>query len=280
MLETYSDTATPEELFDVIQQRFEEVKDEMGHYVKRHKIIQVIVDWLKTLPLDSNHVLLQRVKDFTLSTHNGLIPNAKRKILKVIDDRCRKPISPGRTAELPIKPTTPYDLAVALTLMEGDLYKPICSTDYLLNYKGLPSRIDTLLAAHEKIIQWVKYSVLRHDEMEDTVSEIRRYTKAAQECLRLKNYNSMAAIASVLDWKLKPMMGLPRTLDRLPKGTKASIKELVAIIDPDEHYEAYRMLKAVKANEGNYIPWFSKFTPVHRALIPYLLVIQLLSWRM
>ncbi|KAJ6557057.1 hypothetical protein DFH09DRAFT_1084405 [Mycena vulgaris] len=108
------------------------------------------------------------------------------------------------------------------------------------------------------MIRWVKYSVLRHDEMRDRAAAMKRFVKAGrpQECLTRRNYNSMAAIARALDWKSKPMSDFPRTLGILSKKTRASFEQIVQLVDPDDDYNAYRGAKSSSA--GNHIPWFSK----------------------
>jgi hypothetical protein len=74
----------------------------------------------------------------------------------------------------------------------------------------------------------------------------------------LRNYNSMAAIAAVLDWKLT-MTDIPRTMESVSKKTMSSVKQLTALIHPGPaqkpEYEAY--MELYKENAPNCIPWFS-----------------------
>jgi hypothetical protein len=82
----------------------------------------------------------------------------------------------GSTAE----PRYPEELALALTHRERDLHKTIEWIDYLLYTRGQPSRLDDWVENHRKTIRWVKYSVLRHDEMKDRAEAMKRFAKAGK----------------------------------------------------------------------------------------------------
>ncbi|KAJ7136991.1 ras guanine nucleotide exchange factor domain-containing protein [Mycena epipterygia] len=237
MLDTHRDFTTPEHFFDVIQQCFKEVRREMGPYhIERHKIIEAVIAWLRTLERESN--ISYRVREFALAADNGLIPNHQNMILKAIDDQTRGPISPNYSdVKDSEEPMDPLHLAVALTLIEADLRKSIRWIDYLQYEKGLPSRIDTLLSEHHKMIAWVQKSILCHKDMQARAHSIQRFTAAAEECRSTwKNYNSMTAIAQVLK-KLNPQLNLPRTEK----------------IDSEGEYRQYRQIQ--KGNAASCIPW-------------------------
>ncbi|KAJ7136998.1 ras guanine nucleotide exchange factor domain-containing protein [Mycena epipterygia] len=251
MLDTHRDFTTPEHFFDVIQERFKEVRREIGAYhIERHKIVKVVVAWLRTLEPESN--ISHRVREFALAVDNGLISNHQNMILKAIDDQTRGPMS-SNYGDAKVEPMHPHQLAVALTLIEGDLRKSIRWIDYLHYEKGSPSRIDSLLSEHHKMIAWVQDSVLRHDDMQDRAHSIQRFTETAQACLVLQNYNSMAAIAQVLR-----KLDLPRTINILSTSTQKSLKRLTYSIAPDRDHKQFGKIE--KGNAGLYIPWIGKFT--------------------
>jgi hypothetical protein len=64
--------------------------------------------------------------------------------------------------------------------MEAEFYKTIGLIDYLRYHRGLPSRVDGWLSMHKKMIQWVKYSVLSHDDMVERALAIKRFAKTAK----------------------------------------------------------------------------------------------------
>jgi hypothetical protein len=108
MLGTYLDYTTPQEMFDQIERRFEEVKPDSPDYLKRSRcvhlsfaflaeepsqhegrIVKVIVAWLKTVPA-GDLVLLHRVREFA----DGPIRSDHKKIiLKTIADRAVSSLS-------------------------------------------------------------------------------------------------------------------------------------------------------------------------------------------
>ncbi|KAJ7137050.1 ras guanine nucleotide exchange factor domain-containing protein [Mycena epipterygia] len=243
MLDTHSDFTTPEQFFDVIQQRFKEVRREIGAYhIERHKIIKVVVAWLRSLEPES--IISHRVREFALATDNGLISNHKNMILKEIEDQARGPI-PLNYGNMKMEPMHPRQLAVALTLLEGDLRKSIRWIDYLHYQKGTLSRIDTLLSDHHKMIAWIQDSVLRHDDMQDRAHSIQRFTAAAEACLILHNYNSTAAIAQALR-----KLDLPRTINILSTSTQKSLKRLTDLVAPNRNHRQFGKIE--KGNAERY----------------------------
>ncbi|KAJ7253237.1 ras guanine nucleotide exchange factor domain-containing protein [Mycena rebaudengoi] len=225
---------------NLLLERFEEGRDVFGNYLKRYAIIKLIVTWVQTLPPD-------------------LVQVHQKMIQKAVDERSRTIMTPNKSVEHKTEPPDldSYNLAVSLTLMEAEFYKTIRLIDYLRYHRGLPSRVDGWLSTHKKMIQWVKKSILGHDDMLERAREIKRFAKTAKMCQKFCNYNSMAAIISVLDEKSKPIRDLPHTMNRLSENKKILIRNLASIIDPDEHYRAYRKRREGKNNKGNLIPWCS-----------------------
>lgn len=86
------------------------------------------------------------------------------------------PRSYGKAAE----PSNPYDIAVAFTLMEAELRQTVRWIDYLLHARDLPSRIDDLLSANDKMTRWLKVSVLRHDEIKGRADTIKHFAATTE----------------------------------------------------------------------------------------------------
>lgn len=75
----------------------------------------------------------------------------------------------------------PRDLAIGLTLMEGDLYNAISPTDYLLHLRRRPVlNVDTASVVNNKIILWVKKSILHYDKLENRADVMRFFVNTAQ----------------------------------------------------------------------------------------------------
>ncbi|KAJ7189996.1 ras guanine nucleotide exchange factor domain-containing protein [Mycena pura] len=251
MLDTYRAYATPDDVFAILKARFEKVQPEIGphYYLTRSKIIEVIVAWIQTVPPESN--LLRQVASFASTTRNRLIEVHQKKIQRAVDNRSRKTIlGPSKQESVPDEA---HKLALALTFIEIDIRKTARWSDYLLYEQGSKTTyIATMERENEKMIRWLRYSILRHKDIRDRADAIKLLAKTAQECRDMQNYNSMAAIASVLDWKAKPMTDLPRTTDRLSSHMRA-IKVLAEAINPDENYKAYKDIR--RRGDRNRIPW-------------------------
>ncbi|KAJ6469332.1 ras guanine nucleotide exchange factor domain-containing protein [Mycena sanguinolenta] len=252
ILDTYEDYATPEELFDVLQQRFQEVPREIsaGYLLKRHKVLEAIPICLQSVPSDSE--LLHVVRRFATATENNLTQKHQIAILKAADSRSRGSIPPAPSCER-VEPSNPDDIAVALTFMEAEARATVRWIDYLRHERGLSSRLDALFSSSDKMQRWVKFSILRYGEIKARANAIERFVKTAEACLELQNYNSAAIIAAVLlDWKSKPTTDIPRTMEDLKKTTQASMKQLANMIDPHRNYEAYKQLLKP---DTDHIPW-------------------------
>ena len=88
---------------------------------------------------------------------------------------------------------TPLELAVALALLEGDKYTAIAPFDYIANLRGHAgyNNVEGAYATNNKIIFWVKDSVLHFDTVEkranDTIgmSEIAKLLVVGWHCNRV-----------------------------------------------------------------------------------------------
>lgn len=91
------------------------------------------------------------------------------------------PLLPGRkiprTSEL-----LPRDLAIALTLLEGDKYKCILPTDYIahLRRQRRSNHVEAAYLTNNKIVLWVKQSVLHYDAIESRVQVLKFFINTAQ----------------------------------------------------------------------------------------------------
>ena len=79
-------------------------------------------------------------------------------------------------------PRIPIELANALALLEGDKYKVIVPFDYIAHLKKHPGRnnIEGAYTTNNKIIFWIKDSVLRNDTVEKRVSVLNLFIDTAQ----------------------------------------------------------------------------------------------------
>jgi len=91
------------------------------------------------------------------------------------------PLSPGRRL-LQASDITPCDLAIALTLLEGDKYKAIVPSDYIAHlrrHSGFNS-VEAACSVNNKIVLWVKQSVLHYDKAELRTQVLKFFLNTAQ----------------------------------------------------------------------------------------------------
>lgn len=75
----------------------------------------------------------------------------------------------------------PRDLAIALTLLEGDRYKAILPTDYIAHLKkqARPNNVEAAYLANNKIVLWVKQSVLHYDTIDSRAQVLKFFVNTA-----------------------------------------------------------------------------------------------------
>jgi len=91
------------------------------------------------------------------------------------------PLAPGRKL-LQASDITPRDLAIALTLLEGDKYKAIVPSDYIAHlrrHSGFNS-VEAACLVNNKIVLWVKRSVLHYDTAELRTQVLKFFLNTAQ----------------------------------------------------------------------------------------------------
>ncbi|KAJ7809203.1 ras guanine nucleotide exchange factor domain-containing protein [Mycena olivaceomarginata] len=184
LLQTYRDYTTPEELFEVLIQRFLEVPQEMAP----EKTTRAILFFLPSVPPTSH--LLYEIRD--CDSDRKQPPSDHRDLIrKGIESRLHGPVprNYGTVAE----PDNPYQIAVALTLMEAELRQTVRWIDYCLHDRGLPSHIDDLVSANIKMTCWLKSSILYCKEIKGRAKAIKQFVKIA-EVAHFVNYFELSAI--------------------------------------------------------------------------------------
>jgi son of sevenless-like protein len=92
-------------------------------------------------------------------------------------------LSPGRkTVQAPqIKP---HELAIALALLEGDKYKVLVPSDYIAHLRrhGGHNNVEGAYTANNKIIFWVKDSVLHYDTAQKRADVLKFFIHTALVC--------------------------------------------------------------------------------------------------
>ncbi|KAF8163016.1 ras guanine nucleotide exchange factor domain-containing protein [Crassisporium funariophilum] len=253
LLTACADFTTPEDLFGVLSRRFYEAESSHGHPEDRvalqYNIFMVIMYWLEHRQLAVDQQLLWQMRNFCESAirmkSSPLMVNKAQDLIHLIEERARDHISPsiiispGRKM-LQASQIKPLDLAVALTLLEGDKYKALVPSDYIAHLRRHPgyNNIEGAYTTNNKIISWVKDSILHYDAVEHRADVLKFFIHTAQECRKLRNFSSLVAIASALH--SAPIERLKLTKAELTLQMQGKLDSLDDIINPSSNHRGYR----------------------------------------
>jgi hypothetical protein len=89
---------------------------------------------------------------------------------------------PSPQPKLQASQIKPYDLAIALTLMEGDRYRVLGPPDYLAFLMKHPGHhlVEDVYSTNNKIILWVKCSILHYEKADKRAEVFKFFINAAE----------------------------------------------------------------------------------------------------
>ncbi|KAH6918894.1 hypothetical protein BKA70DRAFT_1089732 [Coprinopsis sp. MPI-PUGE-AT-0042] len=275
------DLVTPEGFFSVLVRRFEE-SGSRGHNGDSKEqtgiqtiIFMVMIFWLSSRQMPVTMDVLDQMKSFCheslrFNTSSAIIKRGND-LLQLIDKRADEDqvysFSVGFPCSYSLKhpigrPQTPKDLAVALTILEGEKYAAVMPCDYLAylraeNVNGYHNPVEIARIINNHVIQWVKQSILHYDDVLSRADVIKFYIHTALECRNMRNFSSLIAIAIALN--SAPVERLKLTKKQLPQKLANRLDEIVAILDPSNNHAAYRsLLREVGAVEYKQcVPWLA-----------------------
>ncbi|KAG6853700.1 hypothetical protein C0991_002235 [Blastosporella zonata] len=151
------------------------------------------------------------------------------------------------------------DLAIALTLLEGDRYKAILPTDYIAHLSGLrANNVDVACLTNNKIVLWVKQYVLHYDSIEKRMQVVQFFVNTAVACRSFRNFSSATAIANALH--SAPIDRLRLTKRELSPHLCHILDDLGKLLDPSSNHKTYRAaLREFSSAEyrDRWIPWIA-----------------------
>ncbi|KAG5652947.1 hypothetical protein H0H81_002955 [Sphagnurus paluster] len=133
----------------------------------------------------------------------------------------------------------PQDLAIALTLLEGDKYRAILPTDYIAHLRNhRPNNVEAAYMTNNKIVLWVKQSILHYDGIESRAQVLKFFVNTAMACRKFRNFSSVTAIANALH--SAPIDRLRLTRKELSPQLKQALDDLDDLLDPSSNHRTYR----------------------------------------
>jgi son of sevenless-like protein len=145
-------------------------------------------------------------------------------------------------------------------LLEGDQYRSILAADYIRHLRKIegPNNVDTARVENNRVILWVKKSVLTPSRVETRAEVLKFFVNTAQECRKLRNFASLSAITNAL--QSTPIERLTLTIGALSPHLQDMLKDLRNLLDPSNNHLTYRAaLKPQESLDPQYkefcVPW-------------------------
>lgn len=298
----YTDFTSPERIVISVERHFHDADalPAPERLDQQHNAFRLILRWVQDPQIAPAGIALDRMA--ALAKRTLAIPGSANmrdqinKALNVIEQRRASltrtqdvavdtsSTGPGRpstsksqqSAGTSIKPlraseVTPRELAIALTLLEGDRYRALKPSEYIQYLRQRPGStasstasvieadrkkrgVQALSILNNDIIHWVKFSLLDPDDEEARASAMLFFINTAQECRRLRNFSSTTAIANAL--QSAPVERLQYTRQRLPANALRTLEGLISLLDPSSNHRAYRAALR-ESHDQPTLPWLA-----------------------
>ncbi|KAH9057104.1 ras guanine nucleotide exchange factor domain-containing protein [Lactarius deliciosus] len=272
---TYRLFTTGEDLFKILKRRF----DEMGDVFRfshnrvsiRYSILLFLRVWLSTEGEHMDRELLPSIGTFA-STVSGsdTMREVAREITglvgKNMDVVAAPPASPLQPSggHRPGPPPSPNqikaaDIALSLTVIEGEHYAEISQADYVAHLRGAISKhIEIATKVNNRLVNWIKKKILGPEDVQKRASYFRHFVLVAEECRKLQNFSSMSTIVAALQSATRAsstQLILTRE-SSLSKSDKQILRQLEDLLDPRGDHRTYR--EALNNIKSPYvIPWLA-----------------------
>ncbi|CAA7267623.1 unnamed protein product [Cyclocybe aegerita] len=273
LLTACADFAASEDLFGILSRHFyqaESIEHPEDRVAVQYNILLVITYWISHRSLPTDVQLLRQMSSFCdsairMKTAAAMIDKAED-LKRLIEVRLNGDpssssihLSPGRKM-LSSSQIKPQDLAIALTLLEGDKYKALLPSDYIAHlgqHQGY-NNVKAAYTTNNKIIAWVKDSVLHYDSVEKRADVLKFFINTAIECRKLRNFSSLVAITTALH--SSPVESLKLTKSALTLQMQGKLDALYDIINPSFNHRGYReaLNDVASARERDCcVPWLA-----------------------
>lgn len=249
LLATLVDFTPAESFFAMLARRFYNAElDQQLHTRNRvdiqYNVYALTLYWVSNSNFYVDAPLLLRMKEFCISAlsvkRSSTMNDKAKEVLRAIDARSASAV----TSESPVcdiprsSEMQPKHLAIALTLMEGDKYRAILPADYILHLRReTRNRVEAAKKVNKAIQLWVQHVVILTPRLDERTRTLVFFVNTGQECLKMRNFASVAAIAAAL--QSEAIQQLKTTLGQLTSRQRQSMDGLINIINPAHKYQAY-----------------------------------------
>ncbi|KAI9457793.1 hypothetical protein BJY52DRAFT_1223704 [Lactarius psammicola] len=292
---------TGEDLFRILKRRFDEMGDVLPLFTHHGplfdtRILLFLRAWLSAEGERVDRELLSSIGTFA-STVSGsdTMKEVAREIVDLVgknmDVVIAPPVSPLQPSSgRPVSPLSPdqikaLDIAVSLTVIEGERYAQISRADYVAHLRGAVSKhIESAMKVNNRLVNWVKKKILGSEDVQKRATNFRLFVLVAevldcscdffsrltefgecapfspQECRKLQNFSSMSTIIVALQSATSASSTTSQLVltreSRLSKSEKQILRQLEDLLDPRNDHRTYReALQNIKSPFA--IPWLA-----------------------
>ncbi|KAK0459498.1 uncharacterized protein EV420DRAFT_1763213 [Desarmillaria tabescens] len=251
LLATLVDFTPAEDFFAMLARRFYDAEvDQQLHARNRvdtqYNVYAVTLYWLSNSNFYVDTPLLLRMKDFCISSlsvkRSSTMNDKAKEVLRAIDARSATVVLPETSPMYDIPKSSemqPKHLAIALTLIQGDKYRAIIPADYILHLKcEMENRVEAAKKVNKAIQLWVQKSIIYPPRLDDRAAALVFFVNTGQECLKIRNFASVAAIATALQSEAI-QDHLKMTLGQLTPRQRQAMDGLINIMNPMYKYRSY-----------------------------------------
>ncbi|KAL0947206.1 hypothetical protein HGRIS_013323 [Hohenbuehelia grisea] len=283
LLTLCTDFTSPEELFDIVVRHFNQANVDLGANVElrgahaqrqvetRVNVMILVTYWVSNHHLDLSPKLRSQMHEFAVTalserTSSNAMKARAKDIISGLEQRNvhrQESASPLLSPRRKIPRTSdlvPRDVAIAMTLLEGDKFVQILPAGYIgyLRKSTDAYCVDTALAINAQITYWVKRSILRCDAIKDRCEALKFFVNTADECRIMRNFTSMAAVMRALQSDV--ITRLKVTMEELSPPARNLLEQLKKRLHPgdDASYLGYRQAlnePTSHAARNACIPW-------------------------
>ncbi|KAF9533346.1 hypothetical protein CPB83DRAFT_845111 [Crepidotus variabilis] len=263
-----SEFSTAEGLFDRLLDRFNQAESDPTLFTEdrvaiQYNIFTIISELVDNRDLPASEQLLFTMRLFCehamrIKSSSTMVDRAAQ-IKQQVDFQLakhRRSMTSPRSIRRPLLQAAdirPRDLAIALTLLEGDNYAALRPSDYLRHLtRKVSNNLRKAYETNNKIFAYVVDSVLFYDKVEDRAQVLKMFINTAVECRNLRNFSSATQIAAALH--SAPVENLKLTRKELTVQMQNKLDDLYDLVKPESNHRGYRdaLNNARTPNERDY----------------------------
>ncbi|KAG5341697.1 hypothetical protein C0989_007924 [Termitomyces sp. Mn162] len=276
-LMTFRTFMTSDELFEMLVEAYRmedqpkdlataEIDEWKQHLiVTQTRVLEVFKLWLTKHRLleDDAHIaqkltsFLERIKVPPLAQASRLLEEQIQSLTFSINPLIRtlpKKAKKAKSHKNDLLKLDPADIAEQLTLIESDRYVKVTPKECLLYSKHTTStNLAEFCSTHDKIVSWVKSTILTNEALGKRASTIEFWIKVAEKCKTMNNFASMSAVINALSSTVITRLHL--TWAHVSR--KNILDGLLKHNEPTGGFLGYRNL--LKNVEGPCVPFISMY---------------------